>query len=147
LIETTFATWRPRLLRFCSNLLRHGHDAEEVVQDVFTKLLERGVDYDLSVHPEVVLFLMARNRCIDLRRKRAPVTSERLEAPARDDRVAADVAEALAMLPFQEREVLLLTTVDGIGYREVAAILGCSLGTVAARKYAAIDRLQRRLRP
>jgi len=117
------------------------------VQDVFTKLLERGVDYDLSVHPEVVLFLMARNRCIDLRRKRAPVTSERLEAPARDDRVAADVAEALAMLPFQEREVLLLTTVDGIGYREVAAILGCSLGTVAARKYAAIDRLQRRLRP
>jgi RNA polymerase sigma factor (sigma-70 family) len=146
-IESTFRTWRPRLLRFCSNLLRHGHDAEEVVQDVFIKLLEKGDRIDLSDRPEVVLFAMARNRCIDLRRKRAPATGESLEAVAPNAGVASDVAEALALLPFEQREVMLLTTVDGLGYREVAAILGCSLGTVAARKYAAIEGLQRSLRP
>ena len=147
MIESTFATWRPRLLRFCSNLLRHGHDAEEVVQDVFTRLLEKGDQIDLSERPEVVLFAMARNRCIDLRRKRAPSTGETLEAVAPNKGVAADIAEALALLPFEQREVMLLTTVDSLGYREVASILGCSLGTVAARKYAAIESLQRSLRP
>ncbi|MFY9342493.1 MAG: sigma-70 family RNA polymerase sigma factor [Planctomycetota bacterium] len=147
MIESTFATWRLRLLRFCSNLLRHGHDAEEVVQDVFTRLLEQGDRIDLSERPEVVLFAMARNRCIDLRRKRAPSTGAALELVAPGSGVAADVAEALALLPFEQREVMLLTTVDGLGYREVATILGCSLGTVAARKYAAIERLQRSLRP
>jgi RNA polymerase sigma-70 factor (ECF subfamily) len=149
LIESTFIAWRPRLLRFCSNLLRHGHDAEEVVQDVFTKLLEKGAGYDLAEHPEVLLFKMARNRCIDLRRKRTPEAMATIEPVARNDQhdaeIASDLAAALATLPFEEREAFLLTTVDGLGYREVAAILGCSLGTVASRKYAAIDRLQRRL--
>ena len=147
MIESTFEAWRPRLLRFCSNLLRNGHDAEEAVQDVFIKLLEKGDRIDLSKRPEVVLFAMARNRCIDLRRKRAPSTGETLEAVAPSGGAATDVAEALALLTFEQREVMLLTTVDGLGYREVAAILGCSLGTVAARKYAAIERLQRSLRP
>lgn len=119
------------------------------MQDVFTKLLEKDAGYDLVDRPEVLLFKMARNRCIDLRRKRTPEAMATLEPVARnerqDDEVATDLAAALATLPFEEREALLLTTVDGLGYREVAAILGCSLGTVASRKYAAIHRLQQRL--
>jgi RNA polymerase sigma-70 factor, ECF subfamily len=146
-LESTFLVWRPRLLRFCTNLLRHRHDAEEVVQDVFTKLIEKGASYDLTVQPEVLLFRMARNRCVDLRRKRPVVANDATEPVARDMQLGIDVAEALAALPIAEREVMLLTTIDGLGYREVAAILGCSLGTVAARKYAAIERLQRRLSP
>lgn len=43
--------------------------------------------------------------------------------------------------------MVLLTAIDGLGYREVAAILGCSLGTVAARKYAAVALLRTRLAP
>ena len=42
---------------------------------------------------------------------------------------------------------LLLTAVDGLGYREVAEILGCSLGTVATRRCAALQKLRRRLAP
>jgi len=118
------------------------------VQDVFTKLLETKARYDLAEQPEVLLFRMARNRCVDVRRKRVPEAVDQ-EPAARDQTpaidAAADLSEALAALPDKEREVLLLTTIDGLGYREVAAILGCSLGTVAARKYAAIETLQRRL--
>jgi RNA polymerase sigma-70 factor, ECF subfamily len=68
-----------------------------------------------------------------------------MQPVARDAAAARDLLEEIATLAFEEREVLLLTTVDGLGYREVAAILNCSLGTVAARKYAAITQLQRRL--
>ncbi|HEB53573.1 MAG TPA: sigma-70 family RNA polymerase sigma factor, partial [bacterium] len=57
----------------------------------------------------------------------------------------SDLQAALAQLPDAERETLLLTAVEGLGYREVARILGCSLGTVAARRCAAIERLRERL--
>lgn len=146
MLEHTFTTWRPRLLRFCAQWLRNPHDAEEVVQDVFTRLAARPHAYDLSADPGVLLFRIARNRCADLRRRPRPVTSEGPEpaAPA-----AADPAldEAVAALPAAEREALLLTTVEGLGYREVAAILGCSLGSVANLRYAAINTLRQRLAP
>jgi RNA polymerase sigma-70 factor (ECF subfamily) len=147
LIDATFTEWRARLLRFCSQLLRNDHDAEEVVQDVFASLLARNGRYDLGTDPGVLLFRLARNRCIDVRRKHRAVAAADLEATAREERPNLELAEALAGLPFAEREVLLLTTVDGLGYREVAAVLGCSLGTVAARRFAAIQKLQRRLSP
>ncbi|HEX6810584.1 MAG TPA: sigma-70 family RNA polymerase sigma factor [Planctomycetota bacterium] len=147
MIDATFTEWRARLLRFCSQLLRNDHDAEEVVQDVFARLLARNGRYDLGTDPGVLLFRLARNRCIDVRRKHHAVAAADLEVTAREERPNLELAEALAGLPFAEREVLLLTAVDGLGYREVAAVLGCSLGTVAARRYAAIQKLQRRLSP
>jgi RNA polymerase sigma-70 factor (ECF subfamily) len=146
--EALYAAWRDRLLRFCGRLLRNRHDAEEVVQDVFAKLLAHDGRYTLDGDPGVLLFQLARHRCIDVRRKHAPEARAEVAAVASaPSEPHAEIAEALALLPFEEREVLLLTAVDGLGYREVAAILGCSLGTVAARKYAAVEKLKRRLAP
>lgn len=145
-METLYEAWRPRLLRFCTQLLRHGHDAEEAVQDVFTKLLQTQARYRLDEQPEVLLFRLARNRCIDLRRKHRPESHAELAATAPDATAERDLAEAIAQLPLPQREVLLLTAIDGLGYREAAAILEVSLGTIAARRYAAIAELQRRLR-
>lgn len=145
--DSLYATWRPRLLSFCRHLLRHRHDAEEVVQDVFTKLLTHAGRYDLDANPGVLLFRLTRNRCIDLRRKHGPTAVADLAVAAPASSSSQDVDEAIAALPEPLREVLLLTTIEGLGYREVAAILGCSLGTVACRKYAAIEQLRQRLSP
>lgn len=145
--ESLYEDWRGRLMQFCRQLLRHAHDAEEVVQDVFTRLLIHDGRYALDVDPGVLLFRLARNRCIDVLRKRAPEARGELEVAAAAPGERLDLDAALATLPFEEREALLLTVVDGLGYREVAAILGVSLGTVAARKYAAVDKLKRRLEP
>lgn len=146
-IAETFTEWRERLLRFCSQLLRNDHDAEEVVQDVFARLLAHDGAFDLAREPGVLLFRLARNRCIDVRRKKAAAPTAELDPAARDDRLGLELQEALAELPWARREVLLLTAVDGLGYREVAAILGCSLGTVASERAAAILFLRRRLAP
>ncbi|MBL8753105.1 MAG: sigma-70 family RNA polymerase sigma factor [Planctomycetes bacterium] len=147
MIESTFTAWRERLLRFCTHLLRHRHDAEEVVQDVFAALVAAGNRYDLAHEPGVLLFQLARNRCIDLRRKRTADVTDTLDPPARDERPRLELQEALVSLPYAQREVVLLTAVDGLGYREVAAILGCSLGTVAGERAAALSTLRRRLAP
>ena len=90
---------------------------------------------------------MARNRCIDVHRKHAARNNVDFEPTAPQQPDHGDLVAALQKLPDQERETLLLTAVDGLGYREVAGILGCSLGTVAARRFAAISKLRERLTP
>jgi RNA polymerase sigma-70 factor (ECF subfamily) len=145
-VDALYEAWRPRLLHFCTQLLRHAHDAEEVVQDVFARLLQTQNRYRLDGQPEVLLFRLARNRCIDLRRKRRPEPRPDLDARAPEGADRRDLDEAIAQLPGALREALLLTAIDGLGYREAAAILGVSLGTVAARRYAAVAELRRRLR-
>jgi RNA polymerase sigma-70 factor (ECF subfamily) len=144
-IDSLFITWRPRLLRFCAQWLRHPQDAEEVVQDVFTKLCQRGDQLDLTTAPELLLFRLARHRCIDVLRKRRTEPPPEVEPPAPGHDPHLELHEALATLPEGEREVVLLTAIDGLGYRDVAAILGCSVGTVAARRYAAMTKLRTRL--
>lgn len=133
--------------RFCAQLLHNRHDAEEIVQDVFARLVADPQRFDLSKTPEVLLFRLARNRCIDARRKRTARNNVNIEptAPASQDH--SDLAAALAKLPDDERETLLLTAVDGLGYREVAGILACSVGTVATRRCTAIRKLRSRLTP
>lgn len=139
---------RAPLLRYCAHLLRHHHDAEEVVQDVLLRLAD-GRGPAATEATAVWLFRCARNRCIDLRRKRRPAAIGETEAavaapPVGDD---SDLQEAIAALPAAEREALVLTAIDGLGYREVAAILGCAVGTVASLRGAAIGKLRRRLSP
>ena len=101
--ESLYETWRARLLSFCRQLLRHSHDAEEVVQDVFTKLLTTTGRYDLEVDPGVLLFRLARNRCIDLRRKHQPTAIADLVVAAPPVGRSPEVAEAIAALPLPER--------------------------------------------
>jgi RNA polymerase sigma-70 factor (ECF subfamily) len=144
--DALFAAWRPRLLRFCARLLGHRHDAEEVVQDVFARLLQHDGRYDLSRDPQLLLYTMARNRCGDLRRRRRhhePVQDLEPQAPGEPPALRA----AVAALPDHEREVILLTVQEGLTYQDVSRILGCSIATVAARKYAALARLRRSLTP
>lgn len=147
MIAETFTDWSSRLQRFCAQLLRNRHDAEEIVQDVFARLLAKPEQFDLGKAPEVLLFRMARNKCIDARRKHTARNNADIEAIAPQPADHSDLEAALQLLPDDERETLLLTAVDGLGYREVADILGCSLGTVAARRCAAIQKLRDKLKP
>jgi len=150
-IEETFQRWRPRLVRFCAQLLANGHDAEEVVQDVFVRLVAAEGRYELGEDAGVLLFRLARNRCVDVQRRAgagagAAAVGE-VDAAAPVDGARFELEDALASLPAAEREALLLTAVDGLGYRDVAAILNCSLGSVAALRCAAIEKLRRRWTP
>lgn len=147
MIAETFTEWSGRLQRFCAHLLGNRHDAEEIVQEVFQRLLAEPGRFDLAEAPEVLLFRMARNRCIDTQRKRTPQNNVDIEPVADAPKDHSDLEAALRLLPADERETLMLTAVDGLGYREVADILGCSLGTVAARRYAAIAKLREKLNP
>jgi len=121
--------------------------AEEILQDVFLALLEeRGPRTDESVAGW--LFTVARNRSINhLRRRQTRLRLvPRLPAPpeAGPDEDAAQrqrldsVARALATLPEEQREALLLKQAAGLTVPEIAALQGVPAGTVKSRLHTAL---------
>ena len=130
--------------------------AEEVVQDVFTRLWKKAADYD-ERQAGVATWIMriTRNRAIDeLRRRGARPVSEALQDDSPDTGAAApeEVAEAalrrsrvlaaLACLPEKQRKVITLAFFDGRTHGEIASALDEPLGTVKTRIRAAMHSLR-----
>ncbi len=128
--------------------------SEECVQDVFVALWRRAADFDPTrAKLTTWLFVVARNRAIELGRQKArrPELRDDLEpvgsAPDPADLVAvADesqrVAEAMAELPEDQLAVLRLAYFDGLSHSEIAEVIGIPLGTVKGRVRLALERLR-----
>jgi RNA polymerase sigma-70 factor (ECF subfamily) len=128
--------------------------SEECVQDVFVALWRRAADFDPSrAKLTTWLFVVARNRAVDLGRQKArrPELRDDLEpagaAPDPADLAAgADeaqrVAEAMAELPEEQLVVLRLAYFDGLSHAEIAELIGIPLGTVKGRVRLALERLR-----
>ena len=101
------------------------------------------------------LVTLARNAAIDARRaawqRREPLDAEPASAgPAPDEiahrhELARRLSAALAEIPPEDREALVLSEVGGLSYREIAEAAGVPEGTVASRKNRAIRRVRERL--
>ncbi len=134
--------------------------AEEVVQDVFSKLLLEGSQFRQESALATWLYVVTLNRCRNILRKasfRAGALAHPLEAnladPSPDPHQLVEQGErservraALAGLPDEMREVIVLRFAAGRSYEEIAEILGCATGTVASRLHRALHRLGDRLR-
>jgi RNA polymerase sigma-70 factor (ECF subfamily) len=128
--------------------------SEECVQDVFLALWRRAADFDPTrAKLTTWLFVVARNRAIELGRQKArrPELRDELEpvglSPDPADLVAvADqaqrLAEAVAELPEEQLEVLRLSYFDGLSHAEIAEVIGAPLGTVKGRVRLALQRLR-----
>lgn len=128
--------------------------SEECVQDVFLALWRRAADFDPTrAKLTTWLFVVARNRAIELGRQKArrPELRDELEpaghSPDPADLVAvADqaqrLAEAFAELPEEQLEVLRLAYFDELSHTEIAEVIGIPLGTVKGRVRLALQRLR-----
>jgi RNA polymerase sigma-70 factor, ECF subfamily len=133
-------------------------DAEDVLQRIFVKLLERGLTPDVLQHPARYLHRAAVNLSLNLvreRKRRTPVDLDAFEIPApvdvRDearDREArhARLMEAMAGLKPRALEILLLHYKHGYSDAQIAALLGTSRGVVAVTLYRIRARLRKVLR-
>ena len=128
--------------------------SEECVQDVFVALWRRAADFDPTrAKLTTWLFIVARNRAIELGRQKArrpelrPDPEPAGSSPDPADLVAvADeaqrVAEAVAELPEEQLAVLRLSYFDGLSHSEIAEVIGIPLGTVKGRMRLALERLR-----
>jgi RNA polymerase sigma-70 factor, ECF subfamily len=141
------------LFGFALNALDDRGLAEEVVQDVFTRVWRHAEDFD----PERAslrswMYAVARNRIIDLRR-RASARPALAGAEAGAEPVAIDdsleqaalrwqVAAALARLTPEHRDVIRLAHFESLTLSEIAEATGIPLGTVKSRTYYALRHLR-----
>lgn len=141
----------PSLRRYARALLGTTQDTDDLVHDALVDALAQPKP-GLSVHDvRPWLFTILRNRFISDRRRqkhRATTTLDDATSPVpavRPGQEAGlqirDLNLGLAQLPLEQREVLLLVTVEGFTYAEVATMLDLPLGTVMSRLSRARDRL------
>ncbi len=148
--------------RFALHMSGSPQIAEEVTQDVFIFLAQRGRDFDASRAPlGAYLFGVARNY---VRRAMERSFSDALHtSPAEDhaDSLIADVDtveniargqvstaiwKAVLSLPEHYREVVVLCDLQESSYAEAASALGCAIGTIRSRLHRAHEMLAKKLR-
>ncbi len=128
----------PALRRFARALARNSETADDLVQDTLVRAL-RGEHLfhggDLRTWLFTILLNLDRNRRRSLSRKPFLAVIEDVD-PAGDpgaDGRARDIERGLLMLPPEQREVLLLVTLEGMSYREAAESQGVPIGTIMSR--------------
>jgi RNA polymerase sigma factor (sigma-70 family) len=131
------------------------HDAEDLVQEAYLRAL-RFFDGFHGDNGKVWLLQIVRNTCYSwLRRNRPDKSAESFDETvhsAADDSSNPQTAllqeeerqlvrDALQELPMEYREVLVLRELEGLTYREIAAVSGIAMGTVMSRLARGRERL------
>jgi RNA polymerase sigma factor (sigma-70 family) len=159
---------RSRLLNFIRRLVPDPSDAEDILQDVFYELVEANRLLMPIDHVAGWLFRVARNRIIDLFRKKKPVLfSDAALANEEDDSLQfedllpspdagpealyargvllAAFELAVRELPPEQREVFVAHEIEGLSFKELAARTGVGINTLLSRKRYAVLHLRERL--
>ena len=122
--------------------------ALDVLQETFLYLLRKFPGFTLTARLQTFLYPAVKNLAIAARRKAErfrsdPVELNDLPAPTPQPPTRREeLAQALAMLSDEHREVLLLRFVDDLSLAEIADALEVPLGTVKSRLHNALGRLR-----
>lgn len=124
-------------------------DAEDVLQTVFLRLLNRDDMAETARAPEAYLRRAATNAAIDVIRRRAVraerAVDEHLSAPASPPLLKERLRRAIALLPPRDAELFSLRYVEGISNSELADMLGMERTTVGTRLHRIRQILQENL--
>ena len=158
-LEEIYRAYKDDLLSTAYHLLGDRGRAEDVLQDVFVTLARRAGSVRVTSHLRGYLVTSCLNRARDLLRRKGkePVLNEGLDdrrsavvgpdAVAEQNDDAARVAAALAAIPREQREVVVLKVYGQLTFREIAESLGLSINTVMSRHRYAMEALRRELAP
>ena len=158
----------PRLRSFIRKHVADSGDAEDILQDVFYELLEAYRLMKPVEHVTAWLFRVARNRMIDLfRRKKVSSLNEPIAAGDTDDVLVLEdllpsaeagpeaayarnllidaLDDALEELPPMQRDVFIAHELEGRSFKEISVDTGLSVNTLLSRKHYAVLHLRRRL--
>lgn len=158
--------WQEPLQRLCARVTGDVHRAEDLTQEVFSKLFSRRHTYEPARKFSTWLWRVALNHCYnDLRRPQHrfetrldPLSGEDdasfddfagdRPSPAEDavaDETADAVRLAVSELPEHYRSIVILRHYEGLKFREIAEVLDLPEGTVKTRMTEALNELARLL--
>ena len=157
-----------RLWNFVRRFVADGATAEDLLQEVFLRVVRSAAEWKTSAKFSTWLYTIARNLCTDQARRGAlrradsldqtPGASRDDSGPHRIDKVASPggnaeqaamdreiairVDAAVAELPVEQREVFLMREVMDMSFAEIATATGASEPTVKSRMRYALERLR-----
>ncbi|HUX67391.1 MAG TPA: RNA polymerase sigma factor [Terriglobales bacterium] len=165
LLDQLVERFHYRLLRYLIALTANPILAEDLFQETWLRVLERGRQYKPEYRFESWLFAIARHLFLDRVRRKPEIG---LGALAGEDEDAFDLADPCAPSPYDTyrrleesqglqrallglsavyREVLVLRFQEDLDLQEIAAVTGAPLPTVKSRLYRGLAALQRQLQP
>ena len=149
------------LLTFIHRMVGDRHQAEELFQDVFLTVWTRRDSYRYGSPFRPWLYGIAMNKCRAEFRKCRPVAVDfQVDPPvpvlaadptpaetALASERAVHVAQAVSVLPDQQRMVVVLRIWNGLSYREIAEAMDKTQGTVRSHMFHALAAMRRYLEP
>lgn len=159
------------LYNFVVRQVRVPQVAEDLVQDVFVKVVQNAADFKHEARFSTWTYAIARNVCIDHLRKMSLRKHPSLDQPSKPDEDGPTLGErtadphpasqveraaiggemqvrilrAVEQLPEEQREVFLLREVGHVPFKDIAEMTGVSENTVKSRMRYALERLQNAL--
>ncbi len=158
-----YALVAPRLLGYLVKMARERAVAEDLLQLTFMKLHRARGAYVRGADPLPWIYSIAHRTFLDeaRRKKRAVVrvgegdelpeqradlrgeTDDRRDDPRADPELVKAALDALARLPEQQREAVVLTKLDGKSVAEAAEIAGTSVGAMKVRAHRGYEALRK----
>ena len=150
-VELIWARYGSDLLAFLAARLCSRHEAEDVLQSLFVRIVRRRQPLARARRLDAYLYRMARNEAATYWRRRPRKRPDGIDAdpwlvargtadPPYD--LAEQLQVALCRLPHAQREVVVLKVYRDKTFEEIARLLGVSLNTAASRYRYGLERLR-----
>jgi RNA polymerase sigma-70 factor (ECF subfamily) len=163
LLDRLIEQYQHRLLRYLIHLSGNRELAEDLFQETWIRVLERGHQYDGKHEFGTWLYAVARNLTLDYLRKKSPLSLDGLmededHAPmepadtrpgawevVQQHQQAETINAALIGIPAEYRETVVLRFQEGMALDEIATVTRTKLGTVKSRLYRGLNLLMEKL--
>lgn len=141
----------PNLRAFAVSLAQNADRADDLVQETLVKAWDKQSSFQPGTNLKGWLFTILRNEFYSQMRKKGRevqdsdgIATERMAIHPNQDGALdlQDFKKALASLPEDQREAIILVGASGFSYEEAADICGCAVGTIKSRVSRARTRLQ-----
>jgi RNA polymerase sigma-70 factor (ECF subfamily) len=153
-----YARYSQRVYSYCARILGNRQDAQDVFQETFLRFWQSAQQERTMTNVPAFLLRIARNLCFNFLRDQHPTTEfeEELHTPPTSSspehqleraELSTILHRALAQLPPEYREALVLREQIGLSYAEIAYIVGASESAVKVRVFRAKEKLRQLLAP
>jgi RNA polymerase sigma-70 factor, ECF subfamily len=151
LTDTAIREQIPSLRRYARALTGNRDAADDLVQDTLERALARSALFRPGGNPRAWLFAIMHNMFVNqvrsaTSRRTVALDPEAMEPTAQDRAheglAVRDIERALAVLPAEQREVVLLIALEALSYADTARVIGVPIGTVMSRLSRGRERLR-----
>ena len=154
-LRRIYEKYKPALLGVAGALLNDAAAVEDVLHDVFVRFASQAGRFRLNGSLKGYLAICVANRARNVNRKNRQIGSERVNATSLRTAHESDsskavanaeqqqvVAHALAQMPLEQRQVVVLHVLGSLRFREIARQTGVSIHTIQSRYRYGLEKLR-----